>query len=175
MQLRNRRIAAISLFSAAAVVLYVVESFIPRPLPWMRFGLANIVVLIGLYLFGFRTSFIIALMKTLLGALIIGNLFSPAFLFSIGGSMASILVMAMLLAIPHNPFSPFGISIIGAVSHNLAQLAIAAFLFIGLGEVLFLFPAFVIISIITGSMTGLGAVFILRPLSRIEGWSAYRS
>lgn len=170
MQLRNRRIALIALFTASAVVCYVVESFIPRPLPWVRFGFGNIVVLIGLYLLGFRASFLIALMKSLIGALIVGNLLSPAFLFSIAGSVSSVLVMALVLAIPRNPFSPFGISIIGAVSHNLAQLVIAALLFIGLREILFLFPVFIVISMITGSITGSIALFVLRPLSRIERW-----
>ncbi len=170
MRLRNRHIALIALFSASAVVCYVVESFIPHPLPWVRFGFGNIVVLIALYLLGFRTSFLIALMKSLIGALIVGNLLSPAFLFSIAGSISSVLVMALVLAIPRTPFSPFGISIIGAVSHNLAQLVIAALLFIGLREVLFLFPVFIVISMITGSITGFIALFVLRPLSRIERW-----
>lgn len=164
MPLRNSRLSLVALFSAAAVVCYVVESFIPHPLPWMRFGFGNVVVLIGLYLLGFRMAFLIALLKSLVGALIVGNLLSPAFLFSIGGSSVSVLIMALALAFPHNPLSPFGISIIGAVSHNLAQLGIAAMLFIGLPEVLFLFPAFVSISLVTGSITGFVALLVMARL-----------
>jgi heptaprenyl diphosphate synthase len=174
MQSRSRHIALISLFSAAAVVFYVVESFIPRPLPWMRFGFGNIVVLISLYLMGFRISFLIALMKSVIGALIVGNLFTPAFLFSIGGSTLSVLIMALVIALPRNPFSPFGISIIGAVAHNLAQLIIATLLFVGLYEVLFLFPVFMAISIVTGSITGFVTLFVLRPLSRMGIMNTFR-
>jgi heptaprenyl diphosphate synthase len=76
--------------------------------------------------------------------------------------------MALLVSIPRNPFSPFGISIFGAVSHNLAQLMIAALLFIGLREILFLYPVFISISLVTGSITGFIALLVLRPLSQVE-------
>jgi heptaprenyl diphosphate synthase len=170
MQSRNRILAIAALFSSIAVVCYVIESFIPRPLPWFRFGFANIIVLISLYLLGFRISFTITLMKSLIGALIVGNLFSPVFLFSITGSISSVLIMSLLLSIPKQPFSPLGISIAGAVFHNLAQLAVASLLFVGLKELLFLFPAFLLISVISGSITGTIALFTLRPLSRIAVW-----
>ncbi len=167
MQSRNRTIALIGIFSAAAVVCYVIESFMPRPLPWMRFGFGNIVVLVSLYLLGFRTALFIAFAKSVIGALIVGSLFSPAFLFSLGGSTASVLIMALVIATPHNPFSPFGVSIIGAVAHNLAQLLLASFLFIGREEILFLFPVFIFTSLATGSVTGFITLIVLRPLSRI--------
>lgn len=171
MQSRSRTIALIAVFSGVAVVCYVIESFIPRPLPWMRFGFGNIVVLISLYLLGFRISLLIALAKSVIGALIVGSLFSPAFLFSLAGSTASVLIMALVIATPNNPFSPFGVSIIGAVSHNLSQLLLAAFLFVGRSETLFLLPIFIFVSMATGSITGFVTLIVLRPLAGQAPWS----
>lgn len=165
MQLQSRKIAEISIFSAAAVIIYVVETFIPRPLPWMRFGFGNIIVLLSLYLLGFRAGLIVAGLKSILGALVVGSLFTPSFLFSISGGLISLIVMALILAAIPRVFSPLGISLWGALTHNLTQLFIASLLFIGRVEVLHLLPFFIILSVITGSITGTISLLVLKRVS----------
>lgn len=166
MQLQSRKIAEISVFSASAVVIYVVESFIPRPLPWLRFGFGNIIVLITLYLLGFRIAFLVSALKSILGALIVGNLFTPAFLFSISGGIASLSVMAIVLSLFPSLFSPLGLSVWGAVTHNLTQLLIASLLFIRRVEVMHLFPLFIMLSVVTGTITGIISLIILKAIRR---------
>ena len=155
-----------SIFTASAVVIYVIETFIPRPLPWLRFGFSNIIVLIALYLLGFKPALLVAGLKSILGALIVGNLFTPAFLFSISGGIVSLSIMALLLSLFPLLFSPLGISIWGAAAHNLTQLLIASLLFIGRLEVLHLFPFFIILSVITGTITGIISLFALQKLKK---------
>lgn len=166
MQLRSRKIAAISIFSASAVIIYAAETFIPKPLPWMRFGFGNIIVIICLYLLGFRSALVVTILKSTLGALIVGNLFSPSFIFSVSGGIASLAVMAFILKSVPRVFSPLGISVWGALTHNLVQLYIASLLFIGRIEVLHLFPIFIILSTITGTITGIITLLILRRTSK---------
>lgn len=166
MQLRSKRIAEVSIFTASAVVIYVIETFIPRPLPWLRFGFSNIIVLIALYLLGFKPALLVAGLKSILGALILGNLFTPAFLFSISGGIVSLSIMALLLSLFPHLFSPLGISIWGAAAHNLIQLLIASLLFIGRLEVLHLFPFFIILAVVTGTITGIISLLVLKTLMR---------
>jgi len=166
MRLHNRKIAEIAIFSASAVIIYVLETFIPRPFPWMRFGFGNIIVLVTLYLLGFKCGLLVTAMKSILGGLIAGNLFTPAFLFSISGGITSLMAMALLLTIIPEIFSPLGISVAGAVIHNLAQLLVASFLFIGRIEVMHLFPLFIILSVVTGTITGIICLMTLNLIKK---------
>jgi len=166
MQLQSRKITLVAIFSAIAVVIYVVESFIPRPLPWLRFGFGNIIVLIALYLFGFKISLFIGILKSFLGALIVGNLFTPAFLFSLSGGIVSVSVMAIILSLFPRLFSPLGLSVWGAAAHNSTQLLIASILLVGKVEVMYLLPFFILLSVITGTITGAISLVILKASLR---------
>jgi heptaprenyl diphosphate synthase len=166
MQLPGKKMALTSLFSASAVILYILETFIPKPMPWLRFGLGNIFILITLYSLGFRFALLVTLLKSIIGALVVGGLFTPAFLFSISGGLTSLCVMAIFLSLFPYLFSPIGISIWGAITHNLTQLLVASLLFIGKIEVLYLFPFFIILSIITGTITGIITLFSLKLLEK---------
>jgi heptaprenyl diphosphate synthase len=168
MQSRNKKIAVCGLLSASAVILYVIESFIPHPLPWLRFGLGNIMVLIALYLLGLRGALLVSLLKSILGALIIGTLFTPSFIFSLSGSLVSVLVMGIFHVFLPGVFSPLGISLWGSLAHNNTQLLIASLLFIGKNEVLYLLPFFNILALIAGTITGIIALVVIVRLQKIH-------
>jgi heptaprenyl diphosphate synthase len=171
MQLPSSKVSVISVFSALSVILYVFESFLPRPIPWMRFGLGNIIVLLCLYLYGFRVSLVVTVLKSIIGGLLVGNLFTPSFVFSISGSVSSLLVMAAILVVLPKIFSPLGISLAGAVTHNLVQLTVASFLFIGKREIFSLAPLFIILSVVSGTLTGIITLLLLRRVYRIYRFS----
>jgi len=164
MPLQSKKTALIAILCSAAVSIYVAETFIPKPIPWLRFGLGNIIVLITLYLLGFRTALFVSIIKSFIGALITGNFLTPAFLFSISGAIVSPVVMGFIFSLfPYN-FSPLGLSIWGAVAHNSTQLLIASLMLIGRIEVLHLFPFFLILSVVTGTLTGIISLLTLRTL-----------
>jgi len=50
--LGTRRLTRLGLLTAMALVLFLVEAALPRPLPWMKLGLGNAAVLAALLLFG---------------------------------------------------------------------------------------------------------------------------
>lgn len=165
MPLQSKKTALIAILSSAAVSIYIAESFIPRPMPWLRFGFGNIIVLITLYLLGFRTALLVSIIKSFIGALLTGNFLTPAFLFSISGAVISPVVMGFIFFLfPYN-FSPLGLSIWGALAHNSTQLLIASLILIGRIEVLHLLPFFLILSVITGTLTGIISLLTLKTLT----------
>ncbi|HHE37284.1 MAG TPA: Gx transporter family protein [Candidatus Cloacimonetes bacterium] len=152
----------LAFFTAFAITIYVVENFIPKPLPFMKFGLANIVILILLFVYNFKNAFIVAVSKTLIGGFFSGTLLSPTTILSLSGSICSLLVMFLFLKTKIN-FSIIGISILGAVFHNLAQISIVRFLLIKEDSIFYLAPILILMGIITGIITGfLAHLFINR-------------
>jgi heptaprenyl diphosphate synthase len=150
----NRKIVYLALFSAVALVLYVFETVIPKPLPWLRFGLANLITLIALYDFGWREALWITLIRIVVGSTIVGTLLTPAFILSLGGGIVALFFMAICHHFFGNQFSIVGISIIGAVANNFSQLTIASLVYVRSWELLYLVPIFSLTSLIMGSLIG---------------------
>jgi heptaprenyl diphosphate synthase len=147
---RNIRITTLALFIAMAVVLHWVEAFIPRPAPFLRFGLANVVTLCTLYTFGGAWALVVVVSRVVIGSLLSGGLFSPGFALSLCGGVTAALAM---WAMPRSLFSPVGTSVGGAVMHMSAQLALAAFL-IAQASLVRLLPLFLLVSVLTGMING---------------------
>ena len=81
----NDRIA-VAILSAACLLLAAIDHLIPKPVPFVRIGLANLPILIALRLFGIRQIVAIAALKIVGQGLITGMLFSYVFLLSAGVS-----------------------------------------------------------------------------------------
>lgn len=154
------RSVQLSFLTAVAISVYTVESLLPNPLPWMRLGLSNTIVLLGIVAFGLRGGVFISVLRTLLGSLILGTFLTPAFFFGLSGGLSSALVMGVLCTYLPRAFSLVGISILGALTHNAAQLALASTVFVKRPEVLLLLPLFGLTSLVTGAVTGLVAHFL---------------
>jgi heptaprenyl diphosphate synthase len=157
-----------SFFLALALVLHLVEAFLPPlPLPGVRLGLANIVTLAVLALAGSGPALTVSLLRVLLGSLLAGTFGATAFWLSLAGAAASFLVMAALWRLPRPRFGFLGLSIAGAMSHNLAQL-LAYSLLAGLRGL----SAYALLSagaaIPTGLVVGYLAYWLCRLERRIE-------
>ncbi|MCK4957111.1 MAG: Gx transporter family protein [Candidatus Cloacimonetes bacterium] len=149
----DNKIIKLAFFTAFAVTVYVLESFIPKPLPFMRLGLANIVVLLLLISSDFKSASIVAISKTIIGGFFSGALLSPTTLLSLSGSILSLCLMFLTIR-SHFGFSIIGISIIGAVAHNLTQIVVVRILLIRENSIFYLTPILVIMGIVTGIVTG---------------------
>ena len=158
-----RRLAALAVLLAAALVLFLVESLIPPLLPmapYVKIGLANSIVLLVIVLFGARDAFLFVLAKNLLGALF-GSLFALA--FNLAGSLAAYAVMVLLYRFVFPKVSLVAISVAGAVLSNIARTAVGVWLrdapslFIQL-------PAVCIFSVCAGIVIGVLAVFLVKYL-----------
>jgi len=134
---------------ALGATLWVLEEFIPRPLPWLKPGFANIATLAAIYLLSPWDGLIVAIGRVFLGGLLLGRLGSAGFIISLGASVSSALTMA-LLKLAKLPFSIYGVSVSGAVVHGIAQLTIAGILVYNLSAIYYLIPWISLPAVFTG-------------------------
>jgi heptaprenyl diphosphate synthase len=163
MQLQDKH--RIAVLSAYALALHGFEAMLPSPIPWLRFGLANIITLTALVLFGFRTAFMITLIRVVLGSIFTGTFLGPSFILSLGGGLAGTCAMGAVHSISKGLFGPVGLSLIGAFFHNTAQLFFAYLLFIQRVEaVLIVSPVILLIGTLTGFANGIVSDILIKNL-----------
>jgi heptaprenyl diphosphate synthase len=140
---------------AAAICLFLasIEYMIPKPLPFLRIGLANLPLLLALDLFPVSHFFLLLGIKILGQSLIQGSLFSFTFLLSLSGSLASGLIMLGARRLLREATTLIGISILGAMASNLVQLALARYLVFGRSAWM-IAPPFLIVGLISSSILG---------------------
>ena len=160
-----KRVAFLGLMSAAALILFVFETVVPRPLPWMKLGLGNAAVLSTLLLFGGGPGAVVSAVKVVVGGLLSGGLAGPASV--IGGSAALTSLAAMVGLRRYLPglLSPVGLSVAGAVVHQVTQLLVAE-VYLAQAGLLRLLPLFLVGGVLSGAMTGLITYYAVRALAR---------
>lgn len=161
----SHHIARLSLLTALALAVYALESMLPRPLPWLRIGLSNALVLTVLLAYGLKLAVSVSIIRTILGSLLVGSFLSPGFVISILAGVASCLVMGAVFYLAKRVFGTVGMSIFGALAHNLTQLVLAYALFIRRSEIFMLIPVFLFLSVGTGIVTGIAAHFLYQRVS----------
>jgi len=144
----------LALLGAFCLFLSAVEYMIPKPLPFLRIGLANLPLLLALDVFSLRSFFVLVCIKVFGQALITGTLFSYIFLFSITGTFLSAFLMYFLRrTLGQQRLSFIGIGTAGAFISNLSQLALAH-VFIFRENVLYITPPFLAAGLVTGIILG---------------------
>lgn len=157
----------LSLMTAVGIVLHIIESFIPIPVtgvPGMRLGLANIINLITLIIFGLKDALAVATIRCFVATLGTGAV--TGFFYSITGALLSTLVIWAIYKYFGKYFSIMGVSIWGALAHNVAQVAVASFM-INNGLIFMYLPFLMLTSIFTGYFIGLAATFVSNHLKKI--------
>jgi heptaprenyl diphosphate synthase len=145
---------AIALLGAFCLFLSPIEYMIPKPLPFMRLGIANLPLILALDIFPFRPFLLLVSLKALGQALITGTLFSYIFLFSLAGTAASALSMYGLRRLFRKRIGFTGLSVMGALLSNASQLFLARLFIFGTG-VRYVAPPFLAAGLITGIALGL--------------------
>ena len=144
----------IAMLGAFCLFLSAVEYMIPKPLPFLRIGLANLPIMLALDIFPLPSFLVLVSIKVIGQGLITGTLFSYVFLFSLTGTFLSALLMFLLRRILKNKFITFvGLGTAGAFISNISQLALAYF-FIFKENVIYIAPVFLITGLITGIVLG---------------------
>jgi heptaprenyl diphosphate synthase len=167
-QLPGRR--DLALLGAFCLFLSAVEYMIPKPLPFMRIGLANLPLMIALDIFPFPSFLLLVSIKVLGQALITGTLFSYIFLFSLTGTVLSALLMYLLRRVLGRERITFiGIGAAGAMISNVSQLALAWF-FIFRENVRYIAPPFLGAGLVTGIVLGV----FCEVFTRRSQWYANR-
>lgn len=157
-----RQLRLLASATALAAALSLAERLLPLPVPWIKPGLANLVVLVLLFTAGWRAALTVAVLKTFVVALFLGGLFAPGHLFALSGALAATVVMAGAARLPL--FSLYGISAAGAWAHSIAQLACGRLLFFSTETILSLAVPLLLFSLAAGLLTGALAAAILPRL-----------
>jgi heptaprenyl diphosphate synthase len=161
---RLRAVIFLATLTAAGAAVSTAESLLPWPVPWIRLGLANAFTLLALLLHGFRPALGVAVLRPLAASFARGGFLGPAFLLSLGGSLASTAVMGILARM--RVFSPVGISIGGAFTHTLTQFLLVSILAGEKGGLMRMAPPFLVIAVISGAAVGWVAMATARHLPR---------
>lgn len=161
-----RKLTTLSMFTGVALTIFVVESYLPplAPIPGVKMGLANVVTLLVLILYNRRDSFLVLLVRILLSAIFTGQ--GISFLYSLAGGIFCFLAMSFFYTIFRGKYIPL-ISMVGAVFHNLGQIAVAVVLLQTAG-VLFYLPILMLSGILSGFFTGSVAYAISRRLKKLD-------
>jgi len=146
------------------LILFIFEAFIPKPFPWLKLGLANIVTLIALYWYGGYAALLVSLTRIVLGSLFTGSLLTPGFFLSLGGGLCAVLAMIALFKL--HLFGIWGISLIGAAFHSLGQIAVSYFLLFDNPVILHLLPYMILYSLVSGTFIGFTAYSLLKRLKK---------
>ena len=144
----------IAVFAALAIFLSTIEYMIPKPLPFLRLGLANLPLIISLAVFSPRDVLVLALLKVVGQGLVNGTLLSYIFLFSLAGTGASVIVMLLLYRLFYRQITLTGISVIGALSSNAMQLWLSK-LFIFGSSVTYIAPPLITAGFFTSLFLGI--------------------
>jgi heptaprenyl diphosphate synthase len=164
---RTQKIVFMSLLVAQAIVLSYIETMIPLNfnIPGAKLGLANIITLTALYLFSFKECLVIIILRTTLTAFLSGTF--SVFLYSISGAVLSFLAMYLLIRIGAKQISAIGISMVGAIFHNLGQLLMAALIIQNIKITLYL-PFLMVSAIATGFVVGISVKYLLQFIKRLN-------
>ena len=162
-----QRLTYLALLTSVGLILHLVESALPPflPVPGAKLGLANIATLLALSLFGIKGAGQIVLLRIFLASILAGTFLTLPFYLSFFGGILSFTIMALITVYGQKYFSIIGLSISGALFHNLGQILIAS-LVIGNWGVLYYLPYLSAIALPTGFIIGISANYFLTALGR---------
>ena len=155
----DRRVA---MLAAVAIGLSLAEAVIPSPLPGVKPGLANIVVLIVLLQHGMRTAIWVSALRVLAGSLLLGSFLSPGFWLSLAGASTSLMVLAVVRYLPRRVFGPVSLSVLAAFGHIGGQLALAWGWLLPAASIGYLLPVFAAAALIFGAVNGVIVARLLK-------------
>lgn len=163
------RLALSGMLTAVMLVLGYVEHLIPigAGVPGIKIGLSNSVLLYALYILGAKSAFVLMIVKVILSGLLFGGV--SAMMYSLAGGVLSMLGMMLVRRIPG--VGIVGVSVVGAVLHNIGQVVLAM-LILNTDKLLYYLAILVLAGIFTGIFTGIVAGMVLRALKRTPGSGA---
>jgi heptaprenyl diphosphate synthase len=155
-----KRVAFTGLLFGMAIVLSILEGLlpIPAPVPGIRLGLSNIVVMFALFQLRKRDAFAIAFLKAVFVAATRGPI---AGVMSLTGGLLALVIMTLLILILKDRSTFLLVSIAGAVFHNIGQIMAASVIL-----QTFLWP-YLPVLILSGIVTGFATSILLKMTSPV--------
>lgn len=157
-----RKTVRLAMLLSLSIVLSIIESTVPLVsgiIPGIKLGLVNVVIILVIYIYGFKEALFLSLMRVLLVSAIRTGLFNIVFFFSLNGALYSLIFMA--LGKRFSSLSIVGVSILGSIAHAIGQVIIAI-IFLNNINIIYYLPALLTLSIPTGIIIGMMAKEVLK-------------
>ena len=151
----------IAWMAALAIALSMAESVFPSPIPGVKPGLANIVVLLVLYQDGLRAAIWVSGLRVVAGSLFFGAFLTPTFFLSLSGATCSLLMLMLTSRLPRNLFGPVTHSLMSSLAHITGQLVVVYLWLIPHKGILYLIPVLAIAAVVFGLVNGMIAARLL--------------
>ena len=160
------RLAEISLLTGISLIMFIIEMQIPNPvpIPGIKLGLANIITVCAVYFYTPAEAAAILFVRVLLGSVFGGNI--SAVPYSLCGGLlclAGMIPVRRILGTEHIRTA----SVIGAVLHNIGQIAAAAVIMKTFTVFAYL-PFLIFSGCIAGFFTGTAAKALTEKLRGIN-------
>ncbi len=160
----GRNVAYMGILAAIAILCGYIETLIPFAfgIPGMKLGLANIVTVSVLYLFGAGEAAVVSAVRILTVSILFGSPYS--LLYSAAGGAFSLIGMILLQKV--RQLSMTGVSIAGGIMHNIGQLIVAAFVVNEL-RLTYYIPFLIIAGAVTGLLIGIVSRLLTLRLQQV--------
>ncbi len=160
----SKKVSIYGMLVAIGSAIYVLENFIPfpLPLPGARWGFSNVVIVYALPFTNIEWLLALVIGKALIGAIISGKIFTPAFFMGVSGSTMAALTMFL----SYKAFRKAGMifhSVLGALSNNVVQVLIGAQI-VSSWMIFGYLPYMEILGVISGSANGIVAGIMLKRM-----------
>lgn len=151
--MKLKKMIQLSLFVTIALTMFVIESYLPPLVPvyGVKLGLANIITLLLLMIWGWKEALCVLLLRVFMGSMLTGQVVS--LLYSLVGSICAFLIMILAKKL-FGKHQIWFISVLGGILHNIGQIIVAC-LILNSTAVLVYLPVLLISGIITGFFTGM--------------------
>lgn len=155
---RNKKLANMAMLVALAMIFSYVESLIPINfgVPGMKLGVANLVIVTGLYFLEIPEVLAVSVLRVLLTGFLFGN--GMSIIYSLAGAVVSLLAMVLVKKMDGNFI--VGVSITGGVFHNIGQILVAMAVVENL-KLIYYLPVLLVAGTVTGFVIGIVAGKIL--------------
>lgn len=159
-----QRYIFLSLLTAGALILNIIEGMIPLPYiaPGAKLGLTNIVTMSVIVVFGFKDALLVVVIRCILLMLVATN--PVTFIYSIVSGIMSTIMMSIGSRY-FKKLSLIGVSVLGAMTHNASQISVAAILF-STANLYYYLPILSFVSIFTGCFVGYTSIFVTDNLNK---------
>lgn len=163
--MKTKKITMLGVMLSASIVLSIVDSQISAvmiPSVGVKLGLANVVTLLIMYLYDTKSAFLLAILRIILVAILMGATL-VSFALSFAGGMSAFLMMALFKKL--KIFSIIGVSISGAFGHSVGQILTVMFI-VEVTELIYSLPYILTLSVITGVLTGMVSKLTLNTMEK---------
>lgn len=149
-------------YTAAAIAITIAEAALPSPLPGVKPGFANIIILVVLLRHGWGDAVWVSLLRVFAASLVGGTLLAPGFFMSLAGAIASLSILALSCRLPAKWFGPVSHSVLAAFAHIAGQIIVARLWLVPHDGVFYLLPIFSVAALVFGVVNGLVAGQLLK-------------